>query len=338
MRNTLLALLIAFSALPSVAATLVVANKSDDTVDLIDLKTKSSRATIPTGHAPHEVAVSSDGRWAAVTNYGDRQQPGSSITLIDLKSRKVARTIDLGRHTRPHGVAWLDGTRVAVTTEGSGHLLVVDTKSKRIVSSPATGAEISHMVALAGRSRAFIANIGSGSVTVIDLEAGKKIDDIRTGDGAEGIGVTPDGKKVWVTNREADTLSVIDVASLRVERSIACPGFPIRIAFTPDGKHALVSSARSGELVRFDAASGREVGRRKLDVSRASDAARRLFGDSFGTSPVPIGLVISGDGKRAYVAATQSDVVVVADTRTLEVIDILKAGREPDGMALVEGR
>jgi YVTN family beta-propeller protein len=73
--------------------------------------------------------------------------------------------------------------------------------------------------------------------------------------------------------------------------------------------------------------------RKKLDLSTVPDAATRLFGDRFGESPVPVGLVISPDDKIAWVAATQSDVVVVVDVETLEVVDLIRTGKEPDGMA-----
>ena len=115
--------------------------------------------------------------------------------------------------------------------------------------------------------------------------------------------------------------------------TIPCPGFPIRVAFTPDGEHVWVSAARSGEVVVFDTATRREITRTQLDLSNAPDASRRLFGDRFGESPVPVGLVIAPDGATAWVAATQADAVVVIDPTTLTVRDLLKAGREPDGMA-----
>ena len=60
---TLLFLLAACAAIvaPVQAGTLLVANKTDDTVDLVDPATGKSGATLPTGHAPHEIAVSPDG-------------------------------------------------------------------------------------------------------------------------------------------------------------------------------------------------------------------------------------------------------------------------------------
>ncbi|MFN2443468.1 MAG: cytochrome D1 domain-containing protein, partial [Thermoanaerobaculia bacterium] len=235
-----------------------------------------------------------------------------------------------------HGVLWLDGSRVAVTAEGSANLLVVDVKKGSVDAAIPTGQEISHMVAVHPASaRAFVANIGSGSVTVVDLDKGTKLRDIATGEGAEGIALRPGTDEIWVTNRSADTLSVIDARSLEIVASVASKGFPIRIAFTPDGGRALVSAAQTGEVVLLDAADRRELRRAKLDLTTAPDAAQRLFGDRFGKSPVPVGLVMAADGKSAFVAATQADAVVVIDTSTLEVINVLKAGREPDGMALV---
>jgi YVTN family beta-propeller protein len=318
-----------------VADTLLVANKSDATVDLLDLESGKSRATLPTGDGPHEISISGDGRTAVISNYGTRETRGSTLTVVDVVKAEVTRTIDLGRHTSPHGMTWLSKTTLAVTTEGSEHLLVVDVSQGKIASAIETGQEISHMVAVTpDGKRAFVTNIRSGSVTVIDLGRGEKIRDIRTGDGAEGLAITPDGTQVWVTNRAAGTLSVLDTSTLEIVATIDCRGFPIRVAFTPDGRRALVSCARSGEVVVFDVTGRQELRRSKLNLKNAPDSSTRLFGDRFGQSPVPVGLVIAPDGKSAWVAATQSDVVVIVDTQTLEVRDLLRAGREPDGMAL----
>ncbi len=322
------------SCLPAFSGTLLVANKSDATIDLIDPASSDSLATLRTGHAPHEVAVSPNGTLAVVTNYGDRDEPGSSLTVIDVRLAEVIAEIDLGRHTRPHGVAFVADHRIAVTTEGSAALLLVDIAEGRVITAIPTGQEISHMVATTPDGRlAFVANIGSGTVTVIDLITETKVKDIPTGEGAEGITATPDGEEIWVTNRGADTLSVIDPVKLTVEATVPCPGFPIRIAITPDGNRALVSAARTGEVVVFDTRTRRELKRATLNLENASDASRRLFGDRFGESPVPVGLVIDPSGREAWVAATQADVVVVIEPEQLEVRHLLEAGHEPDGMA-----
>src|SRR5688572_22573956 len=107
------------SAWAADSGTLLVLNKSDNTVSLIDLTSKKAVATIPTGVGPHEVAVSPDGRMAVIANYGTGPQPGSTLTVIDVPTKTSVKTIDLGEYRRPHGVTWLKERQVAVTVEGS---------------------------------------------------------------------------------------------------------------------------------------------------------------------------------------------------------------------------
>jgi YVTN family beta-propeller protein len=314
------------------AATLIVGNKAEATASLLDLASGKVVVTLPTGEGPHEVAVSPDGKRALVANYGTAPKPGSSLTLIDVPGARVVKTIDLGGHRRPHGTAWLDNRRAVVTSEESKALLEVDADAGTVLRAIPTGQEQSHMVALApGGGRAFVANIHSGSVTAIDLAAGRKLGDIPTAAGAEGIAVSPDGRQVWVTNREAGTVSVIDAATLRVLGSIDSAGFPIRVKLTPDGRHALVSNARAGDLSVLSTAD-RRLERRVALGLQATGLEGRLLRD-FGTSPVPIGIVIAPDGRRAYVAAANADRIALLDLDSWAVTGTFTAGKEPDGMA-----
>jgi DNA-binding beta-propeller fold protein YncE len=85
--------------------TLIVLNKAEASASLLDATTGTVVATLPTGTGPHEVAVSPDGRWALVANYG-AGEGGRSLTVLDVPARRVERTIDLGDYRRLHGVAW----------------------------------------------------------------------------------------------------------------------------------------------------------------------------------------------------------------------------------------
>lgn len=313
------------------ASTLVVANKAEATVTLIDLGSGEAVATLPTGSGPHEVGISPDGARALVTNYGQREE-GSSLTLIDVTGARVVKTIELGDYRRPHGVEWLDDSLAAVTAEANKALLKVDVGEGKVLSAIETGQEISHMVALApGGSRAYVANIGSGSMTVVDLAGGKRVANVETGSGAEGIAVAAGGRQVWVTNRAADTVTVYDAESLELIKSFASEGFPIRATATPEG-HVLVTRARAGDMVVYDAKTLTEL--RVLDFDLDVGAVEdRLFGDRFGDSSVPIGVVVDDDGSRAWVAHANADVITEVDLEKGEVARLLKAGKEPDGMA-----
>ncbi|MGE0455555.1 MAG: cytochrome D1 domain-containing protein [Vicinamibacteria bacterium] len=332
---------VALLAAANASGTLVVLNKAEATASLIDLATGKVVKTLPTGQGPHEAAVSPDGRLALAANYGTREEPGSTLTVIDVAGAAVAKTISLGEYRRPHGVLWLDGSRAAVTCEGSQALVVVDVANGVVEAAVVTGQNVSHMVAVTpDGARAFVANIGSGSATAIDLRGPKLLGQIATGKGAEGIDVTPDGREAWVTNREADSVSVIDTKTLAVVATLQSKAFPIRVKITPDGKLALVSNARSGDVAVFDVASRRELRRVPMKRGSLETAAARgpeqrlqVVPGAAATDPVPIGIVISPDGRTAWVANTSTDTVSVIDVAAGAVTGTLRAGKEPDGMA-----
>jgi YVTN family beta-propeller protein len=316
------------------AETLLVVRKSGDALDFIDPGSGLRLASVPTGHAPHEVSVSPDGRRAVVSNYGTREQPGTTLSIVDLAEPRESLRIELAPHSRPHGVAWYAADRIAVTAEGSGQLLVVDPGAARVVAAIPTGQEVSHMVAVSrDGARAYVTNIGSGTTTALDLAAGGRLGEVVTGAGSEALALTPDGRELWVAARADGSIAVVDTATLGISARIALPGVPIRIAMTPDGRTALVTCAGSAELVAIDVATRRERGRRKVDVPLAEGAGARPFAKLAPGSPLPVGLLVSRDGRTAYVAATMADRVVQFDAATLSPLRSSEVGGEPDGLA-----
>jgi len=74
-----------------------------------------------------------------------------------------------------------------------------------------------------------------------------------------------------------------------------------------------------------------------LLVVRKSDDAVDFMdpGSSLRLAPgsvLPVGLLVSRNGRTAYVAATLGDRVVEFDTATLEVLRSIDVGGEPDGL------
>jgi YVTN family beta-propeller protein len=329
--STVLALTLSALAATAQGSTLVVANKAEATASLIDLASGAVVATLPTDDGPHEVGISPDGRLALVTNYGQRGQAGHSLTLIDVPNATVLKKIELADHTRPHGVEWLDDRHAAVTVEDSKALIVIDVETGAIVQTIGTDQDVTHMVALAPASqRAYTANIGSGSITVIDLARGERERSIPTGAGAEGIAVAGSGTQIWVTNREDDTVTVLDADTYETVKEMSSKGFPIRATATPGGQ-VLVTRARAGDLVIYSAETLEEVRTVPFDL-KSMDVDERLFGDRFGDSSVPIGVVVDDTGDRAWVAHANADVITEIDLATGEIARYLRAGKEPDGM------
>jgi len=315
------------------AELLIVVNKSDDSASILDVNSGAIRTTVPVGHGPHEAEVLARQAVVAISNYGSREDAGRSLTLIDAEKGSALGTIDLGEGTRPHGMSSLPNGQLLVTAEGTKELLLVDPSARRVITRFPTSAEVSHMVVHSpDAKRAFVANIRSGSLSAFDLAAGKVIKDVSTGKGAEGVEISPDGKEVWVTNRAEDTVSVVDTKTLAVIGTIKLPTFPIRVKITPDGRRALVSCAQSGDVVIVDVAQRKEFKRVPIGQQAVAGSDQRLF-SSMGKSPAPVGLLISPDGKRAWVASTNADVISEINLESMTIVRRLTAGKEPDGLA-----
>ena len=169
----------------------LVANQQSASASLIDLKDDSARV-IAVGNGPHEAVIAPSGKVAVVTVYGISGQPGNQLAVVDVAKGVVTKTISLGQYTRPHGAMFLPGeNRVAVTSETTQNLVLVNLSEGVVEGAVATTAAGSHMVAVtADGSRAFTANIGGGSVSEIDLTARKLVRTIEVAPRVEGIAVT----------------------------------------------------------------------------------------------------------------------------------------------------
>jgi YVTN family beta-propeller protein len=313
---------------------LIVVNKTDGTISILDAATGKARATVAVDAGPHEVEVLGLSQVAAVASYGSKANPGRMVTLVDLISGKVVSRIDIGEGSRPHAMKALPDGRLVVTAEGKRELVIVDPRAAKVTARYPTGHDVSHMVAASpdGR-RAYVTSLAAGSVTALDLTSGKIVKDIPTGKGAEGLDVTPDGREVWVTNREANTITVIDVKTLMPVFTIQASEFPIRVRITPDGQRAVVTFTGTGDVRVYDTATRVEKARIPIGREAVEGTETRVFQKRFGSSPAPVGLLIAPDGKRAFVSAAHADVVAVIDLEKLRVEDAWTAGREPDGLA-----
>ena len=309
-------LVIALAALAQSAiaedARLLVVNKSDSTLSIVDPASLEVIASVPTGYGPHEVTVSADGTIAYVSNYGDQPRPGSSISIIDIAAAKEIRQVELSL-LRPHGIVESNGS-IWFTAEGSQTIARYDPAANKIDWKVKTGQEVTHMVVVAPRhGKVYASNIGSHTVTVASIED-KSVRQIETGRGPEGIDLSPDGSELWVGNREDGTISIIDVETDLVKATFEVGNFPIRVRFTPDGRRVLISDAALNELIVIDAVT--------------CEVVRRIP-----TGDMPVGILVEPDGRRAWVAATMADEVIVIDLEKLEMVGTISPGITPDGMA-----
>ena len=303
------------------APTLLVLNKAENSLALVDPSTMSVVARVQTGEGPHEVAVSSDGRTAYVSNYG-AEKPGNSLSVIDLAARKEVRRVDLGPLLRPHGLVERDG-KIYFTAEVSRVVARYDPAADRVDWLVGTGQNITHMLVMHPTRRVvYTANILSNTVSVLELDAPQqpgpppRMTHVAVGPKPEGIDISPDGRELWVGHNDDGGVSVIDTETNKVKETFKAGGMPIRIKFTRDGKYVLISSPSTGELAVFDAATRKELKR-------------------FAVGEAAVGVVVSADSRTAYVASMATGKVTAVDLKSMTLAGSVETGRAPDGLAWV---
>jgi DNA-binding beta-propeller fold protein YncE len=301
------------------AGTLVVTNKSAASASIIDLASNRILATLPTGQGPHEIAVTRDGQTAVVTDYGGGGAGGASLTVIDVRGRRVTRTIDLGTYRRPHGIAFLPGdSLVAVTSEQSRAVVIVHPASGGIRRAIPTEHDGSHMLAFSARAdRIYTGDIGSNTVSELDPAAGTYLRSFPVPPEPEAIGMPADGREVWVGSNAQGIVSVIDPSTGTVRTAAEGLGWPYRIVFTPDDRTVLLPDLRGHELRILDRATHREL-------------ARLPFAGGG-----PQGVTITPDGRFAFLSLSAQNRVAVIDLQSRTVVGHVDAGPAPDGVVFV---
>ncbi len=333
---------------------LLVLSKSDHTLAIVDPASLKAIARMPSGPDPHEVAASTDGKFAYISNYGSGAY--NTLTVVDLVEQKTLPVVDLGALRGPHGLAFVGG-KIWFTAEAAKAIGSYDPATKKIDWILGTGQNRTHMIyVFDDLKRMITSNVSSATMTIIEKSSGGgrgpgpggpppggrgpgpggpppggpggpgrgpggppqgDWDEtvIPVGRGAEGFDVSPGGKEIWAANAQDGTISIVDIAGKKVIQTLAANVMGAnRLKFTPNGKLVLVSTLSGPDLAIFDAATRHEVKRVKIGSGAA-------------------GIEMQPDGSRAFVACTPDDYVAIVDLKTLEVTGHIDAGKQPDGLA-----
>jgi YVTN family beta-propeller protein len=301
----------------SPTARLLVLNKEDATLSIIDPESGATAGTVPVGQGPHELVTSADGKVAFASNYGTGPAPGHTISMIDVAARRELRRIDVAPLSRPHGLA-VAGGKLYFTAEADKKIARYDPATDKIDWQFETGQNSTHMVLPARDARTFFtSNIGSDSVSVIEPGSGGTWTQtvVPVGKGPEGLDLSPDGRELWSAHSRDGGVSIVDVRTKKVAHTINVgTKRSNRIKLTPDGKFALISDLEAGDLVVLDTGTRKEIKRVAL-------------------GKMPEGILIPPGGSRAFVAVNGDNHVAVVDLKTWQVTRKIATGVGPDGMA-----
>ncbi len=316
------------SAQPTERGLLLALSKHDHTLAMVDPSSLQVIARAPVGPDPHEVVASGDGKTAYVSIYGFGRY--HALSVIDLVDHKALPDIDTGALTGPHGLAFMGG-QVWFTAEGAKAIAAYDPATSKVDWIMGTGQNRTHMIYVTpNQKQIYTTNVSSATVTILEKVEAAPVGPahganqprmdwnetvIPVGKGSEGFDVSPDGRELWTANAQDGTLSVIDLATRKVTATLDAEAIGAnRLKFTPDGKLVLISRLGDGGLLIYDAVSKKEFKRVPIGHGAA-------------------GILMDPNGTRAFVACTPDNYVAVLDLKTLEVVDHIDVGGQPDGLA-----
>jgi len=307
-----------------------VTNRLDDSVSVIHVAARKVLQTIPVGDEPHGVLSDASGRRLYVLNTSS-----DSISVIDTESLKEITRVPASRS--PWSLALSpDGSRLAVTNTLP--------RFREFPTSPSAEPSLIEVLRSPPMSE----------VTLIDTERGlpERRIVVPNANMLQGIDWDPGGKFALITLMHNKTLvpmtrllqgwtitnglgiiwddGRVDQVLLD-EPHLSFPD-PADVAITPDGKLALVTSSGSDRVAVVDLAKLISM------LESATDHQREhVFPNHLGkptefivkhihTKNSPRGVLITPDGKTAFVANALDDSLTVIDIAQLEAVGRIDLG------------
>lgn len=115
-----------------------VSLSEENAVAVIDPATRKVLRRIAVGTVPIQLFATPDSTTLLVANQGTRKNPGRTLSMIDLASFKVIKTVETGSGT--HGVVVdRDGRYAYITNTYAGSVSVLDVKAQKVVASIPVG-------------------------------------------------------------------------------------------------------------------------------------------------------------------------------------------------------
>ncbi len=269
-------------------------------VSLVDVDSFTVTHKFTVGLGPADIAFTSSGGRAMITNYY-----GANLSVVSVPSLKIKQTLDLSGIplSNPFGVVDL-GQRAFVTTQaiadqGSGNLVAALNTTNPIV--------VHQGISIPGQS---------GRPAVIPAGAPHDAGSILVPVFVPGTGPGVGHPALVVVNPTLGTAG----ARVTLTSSSAAPE---AVVVSPDGKYAYVSL--------FDSTGGAGG----VWVVSLTDITTRTV--ILTCDPENYGEAISKDGKYLLVAGFSERQVALIDTATDTVDTIIKVGHQPNAIALASG-
>jgi YVTN family beta-propeller protein len=241
-----------------------------------------------------------------------------------IKDNRVVATIKAG--ARPRGII-AHGDRVYVAsshfkdvkTKEPDAIRVLDAATFKPLQQFACGTDPEGVAITNDGKKLVVSNEDAGTATIVDATTGKTIATLVTGTEPEGVAI---GRQTaYVTGETSSTVTVIDLQRNEVVANTFVDARPRGVVFTRNGYHSYVTCEIAGTVQQLD------------------DRHRVIATIKLGKTDHPVGLALSPDQKRLYVATGRGNSVAVIDTKSNKVTSTIAVGQRPWGIGLTpDGR
>ncbi len=239
----------------------------------------------------------------------------NTITVIDSVKLEVVHTIPVGN--RPRGIILAnEGKWVIVCTSDDHRMQVYDTTTYKWVKDLPSGPDPELPILHSSGNPLFVSNEDDNLVTVVDIFAGRIITDIPVGVEPEGMGMSPDGKVLVNTSETTNMAHFIYTDGFKNFDNVLVDNRPRVAEFKADGSEVWVSAEIGGTVTIIDPADRKIKGKINFEIQGITKDAIQ-----------PVGVRITRDGKKAFVALGPANRVAVVNAETYAVEKYILVGQ-----------
>lgn len=309
-------------------AKIYVANEEGGSISVIDLQNNSTSTidiTDSTGvkYEPHNVQVAPDGKTVWASGVPEDSTKQEQLIVIDPKKGTIKNRISVGKNLGLVHVVFDNESKNAFVSANKGNSVIqVDATTHKVVRTFPLGKDNGpHGMRYAG-GKLYIANMGSKSMSVVTVADGQ-VTDVPMGSMAAQVAVTRDGKYIFVSLIDNKEVARYDVKTKQITR-IPLPASaqgPIQLYATPDSKLLYVAD------------QGGVMERPMSDKVYVIDIAISKVISTITTGQKAHGVVVSKDGKTAYITNSAANTVSIIDVATQKVTATVSVGKGPNGIS-----
>jgi YVTN family beta-propeller protein len=280
-------------------------------------------------YSPFKMAVSKDGRRLYVV-----AQDGNALMVVDPELRKVLNIIKVG--DQPHSVILSrDESTAYVSNQWSDNVYVIDLSTSKVIDTLATANGPAGLALSADGQMLYVVNSYSSNTSVIDLRTRKEINRLNTGNNPTSAQLSPDKKTIYVTSRRAliapygepvrTEITVINDSSKRIieYKDLISAHMMENVAFTPEGDLAIVTLIRPKNLVpsiQVERGFMMTHGIGIIEQKKDGRVIQLLLDEPNSYYPDPFDIVITPDGKKAFVSNSGVNCISVIDIDSIRAL------------------